>query len=298
MDALTALANGLNLRAKLAYAGGVCGKWLMDHNSDKAIWFHLLTKGQGWVHSPAWNTPQALETGDLVVFLPHAARHLLSYSGKHLSDDPDDTRTTSWDEGEAGFVCGVIDLGMAKSLLWQALPAEIVIRKAEAGDVLARLIELIIRESSSARFGSESVVERLCDSLFVLVVRHCIEANLAQHGVFAAMQDQRLATVLGLIHHEPWHPWTIAKLCSRAGLSKTLLAEKFSTLIGASPIEYLTNWRFQIAARWLRDSSMSIEHVAEQCGYDSAASFSKAFKRSFGVPPGAYRRSFNQEKVL
>ena len=56
-DALTALANGLNLRAKLAYAGGVCGQWLMDHNSDKSIWFHLVSKGSGWVHSPAWAEP-------------------------------------------------------------------------------------------------------------------------------------------------------------------------------------------------------------------------------------------------
>lgn len=294
MDALTALADGLNLRAKLVYSGGVCGKWLMDHNSDKAISFHLLTKGRGWVHSPAWETPQAVEEGDLLLFLPHAARHLLSYSSKHLSSDPEAMWPATWDEGETGFVCGVMDLGVSKSFLLQALPAEIVIRKAEAGDILGSLIELIIRESASPRFGSESVIERLCDSLFVLVVRHCIETDLVRHGVFAAMQDRRMAVALGLIHQEPWHPWTIAELCSRAGLSKTLLAEKFATLIGASPIEYLTNWRFQLAARWLKDTDMSIERVAEQCGYDSAASFSKAFKRSFGLPPGAYRRGINK----
>ena len=80
VDALTALANGLNLRAKLVYAGGVCGQWLMDHNSDRSIWFHLVSKGRGWVHSPAWAAPLEVADGDLMPFLPHTAKHFLSYS--------------------------------------------------------------------------------------------------------------------------------------------------------------------------------------------------------------------------
>ncbi|MCX7172489.1 MAG: AraC family transcriptional regulator [Proteobacteria bacterium] len=289
---MTSFANGLNLRARLAYAGGVCGRWLMDHNSDKSIWFHLLGKGKGWVHTPAWQTPLELEDGDLILFMPHAARHFLSYSRDHLPSDMTAASTTNWEEGEAGFVCGEFELGMPQSLscLWRALPAEIVIRKSRAGASLARLIEIVIGESSGRRFGSDSVVERLCDSLFVLVVRHCIEENLVHQGVFAAMQDRRLATVLDLMHREPWQPWTIATLCSRGGMSKTVLSEKFAALLGTSPIDYLGSWRMQIAARWLKESGMTIERVAERCGYDSAPAFSKAFKRSFGVSPGAYRR--------
>lgn len=290
LDALTALANGLNLRAKLAYAGGVCGQWLMDHNSDRSIWFHLVSKGQGWAHSPAWETPLELVAGDLILFLPHAAQHFLSYSLDELPRDTTGTRATDWEEGETGFVCGEIELGTPQSLLWRALPPEIVIRKDEAGEMLARLVQLIISESSYSRFGSESVIERLCDSLFILVVRHCIEANIVKRGVFAAMQDPRLAAALELIHQQPWQPWSIAELCSRAGMSKTVLAEKFAEVIGNSPIEYLTGWRMQIAARWLRESGMTVERMAERCGYDSAPAFSKAFKRSFGVSPGAYRR--------
>ena len=178
----------------------------------------------------------------------------------------------------------------------KALPAEIVIKKADAGDILAQLIELIIRESTTPRFGSESVIERLCDSIFVLVMRHCIEAKLVRLGVFAAMQDRRLATVLGLIHGEPWEPWSLAELCARAGLSKTVLTEKFAVLIGSSPIEYLTHWRMQIAARWLTQSGLPVERIAERCGYDSIAAFSKAFKRTLGVSPGAYRRAATDQK--
>jgi AraC-like DNA-binding protein len=290
VDALTPLVDALNLRAKLIYSGGVCGRWMMDHNSDTSVWFHLLSKGEGWVHSPRWETPLALENGDLILFLPHAARHFLSYSPVDLPSDAADNRMTSWEDGEAGFVCGEIALGMSTSALWRALPAEIVVKRAQAGNILAKLIELVIAETTERRFGSDSVIERLCDSLFVLVIRHCIENGLVQQGVFAAMQDRRLATVLGMIHQQPWHPWTIADFCSRAGLSKSVLSEKFAALIGVAPIEYLTSWRLQLAARWLKEPGMSVEKVAERCGYESVPAFSKAFKRCFSVSPGSFRR--------
>lgn len=291
MDALTSLVSALNLHAKLIYSGGVCGRWLMDHNSDTSVWFHLVSKGNGWVHSPSWQSPLLLDSGDLILFLPHATRHFLSYSDEHLPDTAEDTVLTSWMDGEVGFVCGEIELGMPKSSLWQALPPEIVIRHNQAGEILARLIELIISETSGQRFGSDSVVERLCDSLFVLVIRYCIEEGLVKKGVFAAMQDKRLAAVLELIHQSPWHPWTVAELCSRAGLSKTVLSEKFAALIGHSPIEYSIAWRLQIAAHWLMEPNTSVERVAERCGYESASAFSKAFKRHFGMSPGAFRLS-------
>jgi len=272
------------------YSGGVCGRWLMDHNSETSVWFHLVSKGQGYAHSPRWPTPLALDTGDLILFLPHAARHFLSYSAKELPADDSDTRLTPWAEGQVGFVCGEIQLASPKSLLWQALPAEIVIRQTEAGIILTRLLELVIAEASTPRFGSESVIERLCDSLFVLAIRHCIEQDLVLEGVFAAMQDKRLAKALSLIHEQPWQTWTLSELCAQAGVSKSVLSEKFTVLIGHSPIEYLTLWRLQIAAHWLMEPNMTVERVAERSCYESVAAFSKAFKRHIGVTPGSFRR--------
>ncbi len=290
LDALTALANGLNMRAKLAYAGGVCGQWTMDHNSDRSIWFHLVGKGNGWVHSPALDGPLELVEGDVMVFLPHAAQHYLSYSPDHVPLGDTTGNLSTWAAGETGFICGEIELTAPQSPLWHALPAEIVIRKKDAGDSLSSLIELVIAESEHARFGGEAVIERLCDGFFILLVRHCIEADLVRDGVFAAMKDRRIATVLELIHREPWHRWSIAELCGRAGISKTVLAERFASRIGMSPIEYLTDWRMQIAARWLKETAVTLDQVAERCGYDTASSFSKAFKRAFGVSPATYRR--------
>ncbi|MBS4052422.1 MAG: AraC family transcriptional regulator [Methylomonas sp.] len=291
MDALTPLINGLNLHAKLVYSGGVCGRWLMDHNSETSVWFHLVSKGRGFVHSRRWPEPLPLDTGDLILFLPHADRHFLSYSAEDLPNDDNDTQMTPWLEGEAGFVCGEIQLAAPKSLLWQALPAEIVIRQRQAGMILTRLLELVITEASTPRFGSESVIERLCDSLFVLAIRHCIEQDWVREGVFAAMQDKRLAKALSLIHERPWQTWTLNTLCAQAGVSKSVLSEKFAALIGHSPIEYLTLWRLQIAAHWLMEPNMTVERVAERSGYESVPAFSKAFKRHFGISPGTFRKS-------
>jgi len=135
------------------------------------------------------------------------------------------------------------------------------------------------------------VIERLCDSLFVLAIRHCIEQDLVHEGVFAAMQDKRLAKALTLIHEQPWQAWTLSELCAQAGVSKSVLSEKFAALIGYSPIGYLTLWRLQIAAHWLMESNMTVERAAEKSGYESVPAFSKAFKRHFGVSPGMFRKS-------
>lgn len=292
MDALTALANGLNFRAKLIYAGGACGEWIMDHNSDRSIWFHLITKGEGFVHSSAFAEPLRLEERDLMLFLPQAAEHFISYSPTHLPRDGSTTRFAGIADGDAGFVCGEIRLQVPQSPLWQTLPAEIILRRHVVADDLHRLIAMVISEAISERFGNEAVIERLCDGFFILVLRHLIETGAISRGIFAAMADRRLATVLHLIHAEPWADWSIAELCARAGISKSVLAERFSGKIGMSPIEYLTHWRMQIAARKLSETGITVDRLAEHCGYETAASFSRAFKRNFGVSPAAFRKNY------
>jgi AraC-like DNA-binding protein len=280
----------LSLRSKLVYAGGVCGRWAIDHNSDTAVWLHLVTSGRGWVHYPTKAQPVAFEAGDVVVFLPHAQKHYLSYSPHELVFDYPDARKARFDEGTTGFVCALIELGLPRAGLWHALPPEIFVRKSEADGILADLIRHTIAEAHQQRFGSFSVIERLCDNVFVLIVRHCIERGLLQEGVFAAMQDRRVETVLSLIHREPWLPWTVATLSAHAGLSRTVLTDKFTKMMGCPPGEYLNRWRMQTAANLLKESGLPVEGIAERCGYASVSAFTRAFKQSFGVSPGAYRR--------
>lgn len=285
----------LRLKAKLVYAGGVCGRWGIDHNSDTTIWYHLVSKGRAWVHYPGTRDPLQLDEGDMIVFLPHAAPHFLSYSPAELRFDYPEARKSSWEEGQTAFVCAVIDLGLTKAGLWNLLPAQILIRRGEGSAALADLTRHVIDEAREQRFGSFSVIERLCDSIFVLMVRHCIEQGQAGESVVMALHDRRLDTVLSLIHREPWYPWTVSELGKRAGMSKTVLTERFTQLIGCPPGEYLVRWRMQTAANWLRESRLPLEVVAERCGYQSVSAFSRQFKGCYGVSPGAYRSTPHAE---
>lgn len=298
MDALTLLVDGLKLKAKLTYWGGVCGDWLMEHDFPTAISFHLLSKGEGWVHSPIQQPALKLVEGDLIVFLPHAPGHIISHSADEVPTNFSKVRAAAVHEGETGFICGLIELDTLQENWWSALPAEILIRKSQAGDILSCLLQLIIQESTSPRFGSKSIIERLCDSIFVLVLRHCMEENLVKKGVFLAMQDHKLGAVLTMIHSEPWRPWTISSLCSHAGLSKSAFSSKFTEVVGYPPIEYLAMWRMHMAAVYLKEAGTTIENVAELCGYQSVSAFSNAFKRAFGVSPGKFRlRGLNENQA-
>ena len=287
---LTHFLRGLRLHARLDYVGGVCGRWAIDHNSDRAIWFHLVTKGDGFVHSPAWSAPLRLGEGDLVLFLPHAPKHYLAYS----TDPPEfglpGAAKVPLAEGSTGFVCGLIELAEPTSPIWRALPGEIVVRASEAGAELAQLLRLVTEEARAARAASHALIERLFDACFVLILRHCIERGLARSGVLAAFQDRALASVLGAIHAEPARAWSVSELAARAGLSRTVLNERFSAVVGSAPIEYLTAWRMQLAAEWLLDRGASLDAVAARCGYESASAFSRMFKRHHGVAPSAWRR--------
>lgn len=290
MDPLTALLDSLNLRARLTYSGGVCGHWGIDHNSDRDIWFHLVTRGEGWIHGESHLQPLRVAEGDLVLFLPHAAKHFLSYSADELRLDAPDARQVPLAQGSTGLVCALVELALPNALLWRTLPPEWVIRRRDAGDTLSRLLALIIDEARQVRFGSQPLVERLCDALLLLVLRHGLERGLIAHGPFAALGDVRLQPAMAALHADPARAWSLAALAREARLSRSVLAHRFAARVGCPPMEYLAQLRLQRAAACLKDGALSLEQVASRCGYESASAFSRAFKRAFGMAPGQWRR--------
>lgn len=282
-------ASLLALRSKLLYAGAACGRWGIDHNSDTAIWVHLVTKGQAWVHYPARTQPVGLSPGDVVVFMPHAEKHYLSYSPHELVFDDPGARKVRFDDGTTGLVCAHIELGSPRAALWRLLPPEIFAHANGVEPVLSSLVRATIDEAHCERFGSLPVIERLCDSIFVLTVRHCIEQGQVTQGGLAALGDRRVEAVLGMIQREPWCRWTVESLCAKAGISRTVLTERFVAMLGCAPGEYLARWRMQTAANLLAESALPVEAIAERCGYSSVSAFARSFKKLQGTSPGAYR---------
>jgi transcriptional regulator GlxA family with amidase domain len=127
--------------------------------------------------------------------------------------------------------------------------------------------------------------------LFVETLRRYIsELPPDQKGWLAGARDPIIGQALALMHKEPAHPWTIANLARRIGLSRTRLAERFRQFLGESPIAYLSQWRLKMGAEILQSTDDSVAEVAAAVGYGSAAAFNRAFTREFGCPPAQFRR--------
>jgi len=130
----------------------------------------------------------------------------------------------------------------------------------------------------------------LCELLFVEAVRNFAETLPPDRkGWLAGLRDPAVGRALALMHGDVSRTWTTEQLAADVNLSRSAFAERFAQLVGAPPISYLTEWRMQLAAARLRDTPRSIGQIAAELGYESEATFTRAFKRAVGVAPGRYR---------
>src|SRR5437764_1401242 len=147
-------------------------------------------------------------------------------------------------------------------------------------------------EVAAGRPGSETVLAKLSELLFVEAVRRYAEALPdGQTGWLAGLREPHVARALALMHRDINRRWTVDDLGREVGLSRSALAERFIRLIGIPPMHYLASWRMQVATQKLRNTSASLAQIAEIIGYDSEAAFSRAFKKAFGAAPATWRRS-------
>lgn len=239
-----------------------------------------------------------------VVLLPRNDVHILSSEAGLPAVDADalvqmqrEGALARIDYGGGGaltrIVCGFVGSEMRRHPLLDALPQLLVLDltgRPEA-EWVATSFRFAAREVATARAGSETVLARLSELLFVEAVRSYVAAlPTAQHGWLAGLADPAIGRALALMHARVAHPWTSEALAAEALLSRSAFAERFTTLVGVPPMSYLTTWRMQVAGQRLRESRRSIAQVAEAVGYESEAAFARAFKREMGVSPGEYRR--------
>jgi transcriptional regulator GlxA family with amidase domain len=147
----------------------------------------------------------------------------------------------------------------------------------------------LIREASSPRPGNESVLARLTETMFVEVLRQYMEKQ-EQKGWLAGLNDPQVGRALSMIHAEPARAWTVDDLAREAGASRSGLVDRFTRLIGQSPISYLTTWRIHLARQLLAETGLGAGQVAARVGYDSEYAFNRAFKRHVGQPPATWRK--------
>jgi transcriptional regulator GlxA family with amidase domain len=160
-----------------------------------------------------------------------------------------------------------------------------------AGQWLANSIQYSVREAGGPGPGSDVVLAKLSEVLFVETLRRFIRSLPDQEkGWLAGARDPVIGEALALLHNKPAHPWTIANLAHQVGVSRTRFAERFRHFLGEPPMAYLARWRLKLAAEIIVTSDANVGEIAAEVGYASEAAFNRVFKRQFGYPPAQFRR--------
>jgi len=154
---------------------------------------------------------------------------------------------------------------------------------------LSATLGLLSAETADAP-GAHEVVTRLADVLLTQALRAALNQLQPPGGAgLLALGDRHIAAAIELIHSRPGHGWTVGELASKVALSRSAFSARFRELAGESPMQYITRTRLATAAELLRSTDAPLARIATQAGYGTEFSFSKAFKRSFGIAPGRYR---------
>ena len=192
------------------------------------------------------------------------------------------------------MVCGFLGCARAEgNLVIASLPPvlKLNVEQGAAAEWIRSTFHFAAEEVAAGRAGSETVLSRLSELLFVETVRRYGESLPEdQTGWLAGLRDQFVARALALLHRDVTRHWTVDDLGQEVGLSRSALAERFIRLVGVPPMHYLANWRMQVATEKLRNTNASLAQVAELVGYESEAAFSRAFKKAFSVSPATWRR--------
>jgi len=277
---------------------GECRPYLLE--ARHIISFHYVVQGELYVMVEG-EEPLLLRTGDIVL-LPRNDVHVLgsdpALPPEHVTlHPPEDGSLPRLVQGGGGqlahIVCGFLGSDAPSSPLLGSLPRRLSINVSQtgAGEWISSSFQFAARELNAGRLGAASVVSRLSELLFVEALRGYIATLPAERqGWLAALRDPVVSRALSLLHARPGHPWTAEDLAALVGLSRSAFADRFSALVGQPPMQYLAQWRMQLAAQRLRASLEPMARIAAEIGYESEAAFSRAFKRQYGAPPAAWRR--------
>jgi AraC-like DNA-binding protein len=316
MDAFSEILSGVKLNGALFFSAEFSAPWcfsspasntlapMLAPGAPHLVIYHFVIDGKAFVQMADGQSID-LDPGDVVV-LPHGDPHLMT-SGRGVTE----TSLTSeilckvksrdlspMQAGGGGdparYVCGYMacDPFLSRPILGGLPPVfKVNIRTDRSGHWLESSILHLVEEAASGRVGSEAMLAKLSEALFVDTLRRYV-AGLSeqQTGWLAGARDAIVGKSLGLLHSRVAHPWTIADLADEVGISRSALVERFTRYLSEPPMTYLTHWRLQLAARSLESTPRGVAEIAGEVGYESEAAFNRAFKREFGQPPGKYRR--------
>lgn len=315
MDALSEVLSGVRLKGAMFFTAAFSAPWRLSTphcrvlastlapGAPHIVIYHLVVEGSARACVDGGPDVE-LSPGDLVVF-PHGDPHHLSGgSGLKLVEAAAVLRKIAtrdlspMHDGGGGattrFVCGYLTCDpLLSGPILESLPPilKVNVRTDRSGHWLEQSILHLLEEAASDRAGTDAMLAKLSEALFVDTLRRYVRGLPDQTtGWLAGARDPVVGMSLALLHRRPEHPWTIAELAAEVGLSRSSLVERFTRYLAQAPMAYLTGWRLRLAAQALTSSPKGVADIAAAVGYESEAAFNRAFKRAFGVPPARYRR--------
>jgi AraC-like DNA-binding protein len=315
-DTLSDVLRAVRLTGAVYFAVDAAAPWVAESPSGRelgphlmpgvehVIEYHVLTAGSCW-GGIVDDTPVRLETGDVIVF-PQGDAHVMSsapgmrgppaheaFARARVSRLPISVKIGEGSTERTEVICGFLGCDARPfNPLLATLPRVLHVPRRSAEDgVLEQLVKLALSESLAQRAGGDVVLARLSELMFVEVVRrHIASLPPGNVGWLAGLRDENIGRVLGKLHERPAHPWSLEDLAREVGVSRSVLAERFTHLVGIPPMQYLAQWRMQLASSLLSSTTQSLAEIADRVGYGSEAALSRAFKRWVGVAPAEWRR--------
>ncbi|MZD10498.1 helix-turn-helix domain-containing protein [Streptomyces sp. SID5785] len=299
MDPLEDVLTLLDVRAHLSAGLLAGGRWAVRFEPPEGVKFNAVRRGTCLLEADGLDTPLRLAEGDCYLLTgPHpftlrSDPEALAAPAGPLFAAARDGVARAGDGDGTRLVGGRFSFGArAQELLLDRLPPVVHVPAGTAHAQTVRwALTAIENELTHRPMASTLVAEHLAVVMLVHVLR--LEAARAPHtttGWLAGLADPLVATALSALHADPARAWTVADLARTCAVSRSTLAARFKSGVGQGPLEYLTRWRIELAARRLRASDATLAVIARGVGYGSESALSVAFKRTLGVTPADYRR--------
>jgi len=318
MDVLSDVLNAVRLTGAVFFERHLQAPWVGESPPSAAIAsmvmpdaghvisFHAILSGSCWAglaDSP--ESSRRFNAGDVVIYPMGDANVLSSAPGmRGLPDLQEYARprdrplpiVTRLDNAGADYchlVCGYFGCDARPfNPLLEALPCMLLSQMSVAAqNWLSNMLRVAAEEAGRGGAGSESLLARLAELMFVEMVRQYM-AHLPDDskGWLSGLKHRHVGHALRLIHGQPAKPWTLAELAREVGISRSVFADRFAHHVGISPMHYLVRWRMQLAIRRLTVPGVSVAQAGLEVGYESEAAFSRAFKKYVGIAPGSWRK--------
>jgi AraC-like DNA-binding protein len=280
--------------------------WGMDMPAmDDFVMLHFVASGSAWLEVPG-AAGRHLARGDLAL-VAHGRGHAIASSAEAprtpLFELPREIANERYEiirHGGGGetttLVCGAVQFEEPAAInLLRFLPCVICIEgsTSQHDEWLTSTLRLMADEARHLRPGGETVVTRLADILVIQAIRAWLATDpVARTGWLAGLQDRQIGRAVAAIHRDPARNWSVESLADEVAMSRSAFSARFSQVVGMPTMQYLAQWRMQLANTWLRDHQEPLASVATRVGYQSEAAFSRAFKRHVGISPGSVHRGY------